>query len=178
MYNSRVYCEEDEEESDIEDDEDIEELDVTEELLDRDLRGGSDAVMALENKVKNMNLTEVIDKEKIWSMGFAEVNNELVNQQLYLAKGLGIDGSGGRSGGGGGGYSAGSGGDHGKDKHGVEEYYKKMVEENPGNPLFLRNYAQFLYQVLSLNTIFSDLKEETETEMVNLEILQVFCKVY
>ncbi|OMP03216.1 RNA-processing protein, HAT helix [Corchorus olitorius] len=36
-------------------------------------------------------------------------------------------------------------GDH-KHKHGVEEYYKRMVEENPGNPLFLGNYAQFLYQ--------------------------------
>lgn len=29
----------------------------------------------------------------------------------------------------------------------VEEYYKKLVEENPNNPLFLRNYAQFLCQV-------------------------------
>ncbi|EEF34020.1 o-linked n-acetylglucosamine transferase, ogt, putative [Ricinus communis] len=28
----------------------------------------------------------------------------------------------------------------------VEEYYKKMVEENPSNSLVLRNYAQFLYQ--------------------------------
>ncbi|KAG8369789.1 hypothetical protein BUALT_Bualt14G0050200 [Buddleja alternifolia] len=28
----------------------------------------------------------------------------------------------------------------------VEEYYRKMVEENPCNPLFLRNYAQFLHQ--------------------------------
>lgn len=28
----------------------------------------------------------------------------------------------------------------------VEEHYKKMVEENPCNPLFLRNYAQFLFQ--------------------------------
>jgi len=27
-----------------------------------------------------------------------------------------------------------------------EDRYKRMVEENPGNPLFLRNYAQFLYQ--------------------------------
>lgn len=31
----------------------------------------------------------------------------------------------------------------------VEEHYKKMVEENPCNPLFLRNYAQFLFQVRS-----------------------------
>lgn len=29
----------------------------------------------------------------------------------------------------------------------VEEYYKRMIEENPCNPLVLRNYAQFLCQV-------------------------------
>lgn len=29
----------------------------------------------------------------------------------------------------------------------VEENHKKMVEDNPNNPLFLRNYAQFLCQV-------------------------------
>jgi hypothetical protein len=34
----------------------------------------------------------------------------------------------------------------------VEEYYKKMVQQNPGNPLFLRNYAQFLYQVTSISS--------------------------
>ncbi|CAL5411502.1 unnamed protein product [Camellia sinensis] len=28
----------------------------------------------------------------------------------------------------------------------TEDYYKRMVEENPSNRLFLRNYAQFLYQ--------------------------------
>lgn len=28
-----------------------------------------------------------------------------------------------------------------------EEYYRRMVEENPSNSLVLRNYAQFLYQV-------------------------------
>ncbi|KAJ9182341.1 hypothetical protein P3X46_006345 [Hevea brasiliensis] len=28
----------------------------------------------------------------------------------------------------------------------VEEYYRRMVEENPSNSLVLRNYAQFLYQ--------------------------------
>lgn len=47
------------------------------------------------------------------------------------------------SGGSGGGW--GSGGDGGGDNHEVEEYYqRKLVEENPGNPLFLSNYAQFL----------------------------------
>lgn len=29
----------------------------------------------------------------------------------------------------------------------IEDYYKKMVEANSSNPLFLKNYAQFLYQV-------------------------------
>ncbi|KAL0287215.1 UNVERIFIED_CONTAM: hypothetical protein Sangu_2701200 [Sesamum angustifolium] len=28
----------------------------------------------------------------------------------------------------------------------LEEYYKRVVEENPCNPLFLRNYAHFLHQ--------------------------------
>lgn len=29
----------------------------------------------------------------------------------------------------------------------MEEHYKRMLEVNPGDPLFLRNYAQFLYQI-------------------------------
>ncbi|GMH20065.1 hypothetical protein Nepgr_021906 [Nepenthes gracilis] len=28
----------------------------------------------------------------------------------------------------------------------IDEYYRRMVEENPSNPLFLRNYAHFLHQ--------------------------------
>jgi len=28
-----------------------------------------------------------------------------------------------------------------------EDYFKKMIEENPNNPLFLKKYAQFLLQV-------------------------------
>ncbi|KAL3506234.1 hypothetical protein ACH5RR_031616 [Cinchona calisaya] len=55
---------------------------------------------------------------------------------LHLAAGLGIAGFGGNMG-----YAdmADSG-----DGINVEEYYRKMIEENPLNPLFLRNYAQFL----------------------------------
>ncbi|XP_057484639.1 uncharacterized protein LOC130771017 [Actinidia eriantha] len=48
---------------------------------------------------------------------------------MYLARGLGVE----RVNIGGGGGT-------------VEEHYKRLVEENPGNPLFLRNYAQFLYE--------------------------------
>ncbi|KAL7243439.1 hypothetical protein ACSBR1_015768 [Camellia fascicularis] len=70
-----------------------------------------------------------------------EEENELVSPSLHLAIGVGID-------------VAVVGGiddvdcnaaDFGKGGN-TEDYYKRMVEENPSNPLFLRNYAQFLYQ--------------------------------
>ncbi|KQK23726.1 uncharacterized protein LOC100836692 [Brachypodium distachyon] len=76
---------------------------------------------------------------------------------LFLARGLGIDrlgsgllgtdgfGGGGGMDGGGGGYAVASG-DRG-DRSGIEIHYKKLIEEDPCNGLFLRNYAQFLYQV-------------------------------
>ncbi|GMP90559.1 hypothetical protein CsSME_00041629 [Camellia sinensis var. sinensis] len=82
------------------------------------------------------------------------------NSGMYLTRGIGVDsanigfgGGGDYNGGGGGG---GGGGDFipvafGRDDGdgngpGVEQHYKKLVEDNPGNPLFLRNYAQFLYE--------------------------------
>ncbi|VAI25057.1 uncharacterized protein LOC119304105 [Triticum dicoccoides] len=75
---------------------------------------------------------------------------------LFLARGLGIDrlGSGllsadcggGIDGGSGGGYLVASGGGGG-DRSGIEIHYKRLIEEDPCNGLFLRNYAQFLYQV-------------------------------
>ncbi|KAG1354027.1 RNA-processing protein [Cocos nucifera] len=68
---------------------------------------------------------------------------------LYLARGLGIDrlGSGIMNAGGGGGggkfvVRTGNGGE----QFDMETYYKMMVDENPADALFLRNYAQFLYQ--------------------------------
>lgn len=91
---------------------------------------------------------EVRAQGRIWNSGFVEER-----EMMYLARGLGIDGATNGYGGGGGGggrgengdfYSA--GGDSGDDGSGTEAHYKKMVQENPGNPLFLRNYAQFLYQ--------------------------------
>ncbi|XP_004493826.1 uncharacterized protein [Cicer arietinum] len=91
-------------------------------------------------------------KDRLNRMSFGEEEVVGNNKEMYLAKGLGVDvcgdGIGGcRGGNGGGDYnSMGSGGNDGDNNHGVEEYYKKMLEENPGNPLFLRNYAQFLYQ--------------------------------
>ncbi|KAG0552858.1 hypothetical protein BDA96_01G544100 [Sorghum bicolor] len=76
---------------------------------------------------------------------------------LFLARGLGIDrlGSGLLSADGGGGFGGSDGGGggnlvasgNGGDRSGIEMHYKKMIEEDPCNGLFLRNYAQFLYQV-------------------------------
>ncbi|KAF1898094.1 hypothetical protein Lal_00032858, partial [Lupinus albus] len=98
----------------------------------------------------------VLNEEKVRvEDGYCRVSfdDEVGAKQMYLARGLGIDGYGGDckggSGGGGGGggdYNSMSYGGNGGNRHGVEEYYKKMVEENHANSLFLRNYAQFLYQ--------------------------------
>lgn len=88
-------------------------------------------------------------------------NSAGVEEEIYLARGLGVTDfhsvdigghiSGGRGGGGGGGQDyrpVALGGDSGGDSNGLimEEHYKRMLEENPSNPLCLRNYAQFLHQ--------------------------------
>ncbi|KAJ4956743.1 hypothetical protein NE237_013526 [Protea cynaroides] len=101
--------------------------------------------------VKNKNMGLIVEEEL--SSGVEE-EKESISSPLYLARGIGIDvggfggGAGGRGGGGSDGFSPdGSGegsGPEGSQK--IEEYYKRMVEENPCNPLFLRNYAQFLNQ--------------------------------
>ncbi|KAI3772946.1 hypothetical protein L6452_04142 [Arctium lappa] len=108
---------------------------------------------------RNFNVeNEVVRLNK--QLGFA--NSEIKDEkresgsQMYLAKGIGVDVGFACGGGGGGrrrslssvGRDGGGGGDGGGcgDNHDVEEHYRKMVDENPGNPLFLRNYAHFLYQ--------------------------------
>ncbi|XP_039003809.1 uncharacterized protein LOC120130695 [Hibiscus syriacus] len=71
----------------------------------------------------------------------------LVGVDMFLPIGLeaAVDG-GGRSGGdwGGGGGEFNSAGSNGDGE--IEEHYRRMVKENPGNPIFLGNCAQFLYQ--------------------------------
>lgn len=95
-------------------------------------------------------------RDGVCRVSFDEQEEGGSGKEMYLAKGLGVeccgDGIGGCRGGGGGSSDhnpLGSGGNDG-DRHDVEEYYKKMVKENPGDPLFLRNYANFLYQVSSV----------------------------
>ncbi|KAH9785173.1 TPR REGION domain-containing protein [Citrus sinensis] len=129
-----------------------------EELLQNIRRGGGGETVTaagggefrLNNGMAGTALSEEVKvMEALWNVGFEEERGT-VGQEMYLAKGLGVGGRGGGRGGRGGGTGGGGGGFYpagsGGDSQGVEEYYKKMVEENPGNPLFLSNYAQFLYQ--------------------------------
>ena len=104
------------------------------------VNGGKDVIFSEEVRVKN----------GVCRVSFGDQEEVGSGKEMYLAKGLGVeccgDGIGGCRGGGGGDHNPlGSGGNDG-DRHAVEEYYKKMVKENPGDPLFLRNYANFLYQ--------------------------------
>ncbi|KAJ0052998.1 hypothetical protein Pint_01657 [Pistacia integerrima] len=150
----RVRREDEEDESDIEYEEEAEEEEEDEEFFERNIGKDRMRVMAMggsefsfENEMGSMVLSEEAKAmDKLWNTSFAR-ENEVIGQQMYLAMGLGIGGGGGGVGGGGGGgdFYAGSGGEGG-DNGRVEEHYRRMVEENPGNPLFLRNYAQFLYQ--------------------------------
>jgi len=129
--------EEDLEESDIEDEEGYDEFSVMNRM---------------------MMLSEEVDR--VCRVSFDE-EGEFGDNEMYLAKGLGVDFCGGdgisggcRGGGNGGGdYNSmdSERNDGENNNHGVEQYYKKMVQQNPGNPLFLRNYAQFLYQVTSIS---------------------------
>ncbi|OMO91898.1 Tetratricopeptide-like helical [Corchorus capsularis] len=124
FYNSRARCEEeDDDQSDVEEEEQV--------------LGRSDQ---MPGGIGNEYYMKLLNEQEV-KVGFGVGEQEL----MFLgADGGGI--SGGSSGGGGGGEfinPSGSGADGG---NGVEEYYKRMVEENPGNPLFLGNYAQFLYQ--------------------------------
>ncbi|XP_021646345.2 uncharacterized protein LOC110639623 [Hevea brasiliensis] len=105
------------------------------------------------SEMENMVLSEQVGiVDRSLSVSFEEKRG-LISEEMYLARGLGIDagssygngsrgGSGGNGGGGGEFHWGGGDGDVG----GTEEHYKKMVQENPDNSLFLRNYAQFLYQ--------------------------------
>lgn len=80
------------------------------------------------------------------------VEEQARNGEMYLARGPGVEnldmGFGWAGGRGGGDFvqvAYGRDGGDGK-RRGTEEHYKNLVEENPGNPLFLRNYAQFLFE--------------------------------
>ncbi|XP_027349716.1 uncharacterized protein LOC113861229 [Abrus precatorius] len=138
-----------------------EEDEETESDIEYEERGGGlrenqrkDDGFSVVNRGNDMILSEEVRvKDGVCRVSFGdqEVGSD---KEMFLAKGLGVDvcgdGIGGCIGGGGGSGGddhnhMGSGG-HDGDRQGVEEYYKRMVKENPCNPLFLRNYANFLYQ--------------------------------
>ncbi|XP_065876698.1 uncharacterized protein [Euphorbia lathyris] len=123
--------------------EDEEDGDYWSEIGDEEGGFEAEANGNLSNRAETVGLLD-----RSWNAGI-EGERGFINEEMYLARGLGIDnngnGSGGRGGGGGGGLHWTGGGDGG-DRKGTEEYYKMMVQQNPGNPLLLRNYAQFLYQ--------------------------------
>lgn len=101
---------------------------------------------------KGMGLIEEDDNEKeqdgdeeealngFKNLGIEEIARP-VSPPMYLATGFGMDGNGVGGGGGFGVDFTPSCFDEGGD---VEDYYKRMVSEDPSNPLFLRNYAKLL----------------------------------
>ncbi|XP_060178543.1 uncharacterized protein LOC132608816 [Lycium barbarum] len=83
---------------------------------------------------REMGLIEEDENEEVEK----EKESEPVINSMYLATGFGVDGNGVNSG----------GVDFAPldfDGNGdAEEYYKRVLKEDPSNPLFLRNYAQLL----------------------------------
>lgn len=86
--------------------------------------------------------------------GYDDVGSFRGEGKMYLAAGTGVPATGipdGGGCGGGGGRScrpvdfSRDGGDSGGLS--MEQHYKNMLEQSPGNSLFLRNYAHFLHQV-------------------------------
>ncbi|PIN14709.1 hypothetical protein CDL12_12666 [Handroanthus impetiginosus] len=117
---------------------------------------GNDAQLEFEDSSMSLRVENlVLEQPKSNANDYGSLSFE-GEGKMYLATGLGISGI---NFGGGGGIGGGSGGGGGSyrpvafdrdsgDSQGLsmEEHYKSILEQNPGNPLFLRNYAQFLYQ--------------------------------
>ncbi|XP_042513559.1 uncharacterized protein LOC122088373 [Macadamia integrifolia] len=149
VYNKRDGYEEERENEEEEE----EELGERDGLLGRSPTIG-DCIMSVGSGgfsfAKNKNSGLIVGEEL--SSGVEEAK-ESKSPPLYLARGIGIGlgggggGAGGCGGGGGNGFSLDGFGEGARPEGSqIEEYYKRMVDENPCNPLFLRNYAQFLYQ--------------------------------
>lgn len=139
--SSNEYDEEEEEEEE-------EEVVVVEEALKRSITIG-DNITGVGSGEFCESQMELIKEEgvagnELLSFSGNDEDGQPKSPPMYLAMGLGMDV--GFGGGGGGGFRLPEFGEGWGDRSGMEEYYKTMVEDNPGNPLFLRNYANFLYQ--------------------------------
>ncbi|KAK2999913.1 hypothetical protein RJ639_022840 [Escallonia herrerae] len=132
--------------------------DEEEEEFEEKLERTYDTVGGGLHMEQNMRLKEDMRYVNSYGNVGLEAMGGGVSQQMYLARGLGVTGvefsfgsgcgvNGGGSTGCGSGSGGGGRGDGGDgDGKNLEEHYKRLVEENPSNPLFLRNYAEFLYQ--------------------------------
>ncbi|KAK1653079.1 hypothetical protein QYE76_070884 [Lolium multiflorum] len=111
-----------------------------------------------EEDDENDNADTDTDQEMSFGMFGAVTSGTTTYTQehpLFLARGLGIDRLGSgllltddggiNDGTENGGYLVASGG--GGNRSGIEAHYKQLIDEDPCNGLFLRNYARFLYQV-------------------------------
>ncbi|KAM3756192.1 hypothetical protein ACB098_02G093700 [Castanea mollissima] len=126
---------------------------------------------------KSMGLIEEGDEEEDGLNGIqnlsVEVGNEPVSPRMYLAAGLGIDS-----------FSIGGGelgGDflspaNFDDSSDVEEYYRKMVDQYPCHPLFLRNYAQVLQSKGDLQGAVEYYSRATLADPEDGEILVQYAK--
>lgn len=117
--------------------------------LHRDKEVERDRIMKVESRQRSM---QAGSDEKLGRGRniLVEKDGGNIPSKMHLAKGLGAVTGGYIGGGGVGGgleecQRLGLGG-NGNDEASVEEYYKRMVEQNPGDALYLSNYAQFLYQ--------------------------------
>lgn len=121
--------------------------------------------------------TDEEDKYKQGVKMFQDMDSEELlrpaSPPLYLAAGLGI--------GGGDGGARGGGDDFGPSNfdgsEGVEEYYKRMLDTDPRNPLYLRNYAQLLQSKGQLRQAEEYYRVATESDPCDGETLMQYAKL-
>eukprot|EP00262_Sarcandra_glabra_P004749 TRINITY_DN15_c0_g1_i1.p1 TRINITY_DN15_c0_g1~~TRINITY_DN15_c0_g1_i1.p1 ORF type:complete len:364 (+),score=71.13 TRINITY_DN15_c0_g1_i1:250-1341(+) len=138
---------EEEEEEDANEDEEEEETSLERSVtIGENIRSVGSGFSFLDAKEEGTVRSHSLVIEEVITENFGKFDGGMGTMQpLFLARGLGIDVDESVTDGGGNdlGLAESGGGYDGSD---VEGYYKKMAEENPFNALFLRNYAQFLYQ--------------------------------
>lgn len=133
---------------------DLEGRDPSQEALERTITIGEslEAIGSGEFSFNKKSMSLIVEREEekdevvdgIQSGSVEEEANEPPSPPLYLATGLGIDTSGFGVGGGRGFDEFNLAVANFDDGGDVEEYCKRMVDEYPCHPLFLRKYAQVL----------------------------------
>ncbi|KAL5996848.1 hypothetical protein ACLOJK_007770 [Asimina triloba] len=132
-------------------------LDSSMTIQDRVLSTGSDFSFG---EGKGVGFTEATAVERILEV---EENPSAVVDwveslpPLFLAKGLGIVFDDGNSGEGDGSIATPTEDSSGIERPKDENYYRWLVEEQPCNGLYLRDYARFLYQVRSMFSVCLDI---------------------